>query len=131
MVKLREDRSLLTRFLVVQQCRPELGAPLKEALRQYEFSVVQRSLSPSDGMLLLPSNKSSFMKVIKEFPTQDISDVDMDNAESAGTSVNDNMSGLCQLFWTSTCVQAIDRMLQGYTEGRVIFDRYISISLKL
>ena len=40
------------------------------------------------------------------------------------------MSGLCQLFWTSTAVQAIERMLQGYTEGRVIFDRYISNPLK-
>ena len=51
-VKLRENRSLLARFLVVQQCRPELGVPLKEAIGQYEFSVVPRSLFPSDGMLL-------------------------------------------------------------------------------
>ena len=47
-VKMREDRSLLARFLVVQQCRPELGAPLKEAIGQYEFSVVPRSLFPAD-----------------------------------------------------------------------------------
>ena len=67
------------------------------------------------------------MKVIKEFQTQDISGVD---TESAGASINDNMSGLCQLFWTSTTVQAIERMLQGYTEGRVIVDRYISNPLK-
>ena len=80
MVKMRKDRSLLARFLVVQQCRPELGAPLKEAIGQYEFSVVPRSLFPSDGMFLLPSDKSSFMKLIKEFPIQDISGVDMDNA---------------------------------------------------
>ena len=122
-VKLREDRSLLARFLVVQQCRSERGAPLEEAIGQYEFSVVHRSLFPSNGMLLLPSDKSSSMKVIKEFPTQDISGVDMDNAVLAGKSVNDYMYGLCQLFWTSTCVQAIERMLQGYTEGRVNFDR--------
>ena len=76
-VKLREDISLLARFLVIQQCRSELGGPLKEAIGQYEFSVVPRSLFPSDGMLLLPSDKSSFMKAIKEFPTQDISGVDM------------------------------------------------------
>ena len=52
MVKLREDRSLLVRFLVVKQCRSELGASFKEAIGQYEFSVVPRSLFPSDGMLL-------------------------------------------------------------------------------
>ena len=40
------------------------------------------------------------------------------------------MSGLCQLFWISTAVEAIDRMLQGYAEGRVIFDRYIGNYLK-
>ena len=85
-VKLREDRSLLARFLVVQQCRPDLGAPLKEAIGQYEFSVASRSLFPSDGMLLLPSDKSSFMKVIKEFPTQDISGVFMDNAKATRTN---------------------------------------------
>ena len=68
-VKMRENISLLVRFLVVQQCRPELGAPLKEAIGQYVFSVVPRSLFPSDGMLPLMSDKSSFMKLIKEFPT--------------------------------------------------------------
>ena len=51
-VKMREDRSLLPTSLFVQQCRPELGAPLKEAIGQYEFSLVPRSLFPSDGMLL-------------------------------------------------------------------------------
>ena len=85
-VKMREDRSLLARFLVVKQCHPELGAFLKEAIEQCEFSIVPHSLFPSDGMLLLPSDKSSFMKVIKEFPTQDISSVDMDNLESARTN---------------------------------------------
>ena len=85
-VKLREDRSLLARFLVVQQCRPELGAPLKEAIGQYEFSVVPRSLFPSDGMFILPSDKCSFMKLIKEFPTQDMSGVDMDKVESTRTN---------------------------------------------
>ena len=85
-VKLREDRSLLARFLVFQQCRPELGAPLKEAIGQYKFSVFPRLLFSSDGMLLLPSDKSSFMKVIKEFPAQDISSINMDNLESARTN---------------------------------------------
>ena len=48
MVKMRKDRSLLARFLVAQQCHPELRVPLKEAIGQYEFSVVPRSLFPAD-----------------------------------------------------------------------------------
>ena len=85
-VKLREERSLLTRFLVVQQYRAELGASLKEAIRQNEFSVFARSLFSTDRMFLLPSDKSSFTQVIKAVPTPDMSGVGMDNSESARTN---------------------------------------------
>ena len=47
-VKLREDTTLLVRFLVIQQCCPELGATLTEAICHYKISVVPCSLFISD-----------------------------------------------------------------------------------
>ena len=60
-IELREDRGLLTRFLLIQQKRPEI-MNLEEAIGEYEFSAVPRSLFSSDGTLLLPSDKYELMK---------------------------------------------------------------------
>lgn len=38
----REERNLLARFLIVMRSRPEIG--MKEAIGNYEFSAVPRSL---------------------------------------------------------------------------------------
>ncbi len=66
-VKLREDRQLLARFLVVQQSRPELVNKLGDTIGDYELAVTPRSLFATDGTLLLPSDKSAFMKEIETF----------------------------------------------------------------
>ena len=78
-------------------------------------------------MLLLLNDKSSFMKVMEELPTQNISGVGMDNAESAVTNstrknvcITDGvgvvqsikkgasmMSGLCQLFCSTSRTNAV------------------------
>ena len=43
-VKLREDRQLLARFLVIQQSRPQLVDKLQETIGNYEMAVIPRSL---------------------------------------------------------------------------------------
>ena len=42
-VKPREDRQLLARFLVIQQSRPQLVDKLAETIRKYEMAVTPRS----------------------------------------------------------------------------------------
>ena len=60
-IELRGERGLLTKFLLIQQKRPEI-MNLEEAIGEYDFSAVPRSLFVSDGTLLLPSDKYELMK---------------------------------------------------------------------
>ena len=65
-VELKEERSLLTRFLLIQQSRPDL-IKLNDAIGKYEFSAIPRSLFDSNGIIRLPSDKSEFMTEIEAF----------------------------------------------------------------
>ena len=65
-IKLREERQLLARFLVIQQSRPELVPKLEATIGEYEMAVVPRSLFAMDGSLLLCSDKAKLMHVIEE-----------------------------------------------------------------
>ena len=65
-VELQEDRSLFARMMVVCKSRPEIN--LKEAIGQYEFSVVPRSLFAADGTMHHCSMKSSLMTIIEKLP---------------------------------------------------------------
>ena len=65
-MKLREDRQFLARFLAVQQSRPTMIASLQETIGTYEFSVIPRSLFSSDGLHLIPNDKSVIIHCIEE-----------------------------------------------------------------
>jgi len=58
-VKIKEERGLLQRFIVICRCRPELD--LKEGIGTYEYGVVPRSLFASDGSFLLAYDKDSIL----------------------------------------------------------------------
>ena len=47
-IKLREERQPLTRFLVIQQSRPELVPRLPTTIDNYEMSVTPRSMFVAD-----------------------------------------------------------------------------------
>jgi len=192
-VKLREDRQLLARFLVIQQSRPQLVDKLAETIGNYEMAVIPRSLFATDGTLLIPSDKSLFMKEIEQYSRPAVGDdleiavsggddsreeaePEMDNrpvstdpqldmedmmegmAEQTGLSEMDGQSNehgsidrdkviiidgqavvqsmtklpgmdtICDL--GDAFVKRINGMMRKYAEGRVIFDRYITGSLK-
>ncbi len=197
-VKLREDRQLLARFLVVQQSRPDLVDKLGDTIGNYELAVTPRSLFATDGTLLLPTDKSAFMKEIESYKTplvsasQTVSEANVDVCQTmhrvtddtrfpeelSSSAVNVNERGSSQIesdvdeheVYTDTpseCeyetirekviiidaqavvqgikkspgmekisdfgdafVTRIARMTNGYSEGRVIFDRYTTASLK-
>ena len=65
-IKLREERQLLARFLVIQQSRPELVPKLEATIGEYEMAVVPCSMFAVDGSLLLCTDKASLMHVIEE-----------------------------------------------------------------
>ena len=70
LIKLREDHQLLARFLVVQQSRPGMIQSLGDTIGKYEFSVMPHSLFTSDGLLLIPTDKSSFIHAIEAHETE-------------------------------------------------------------
>ena len=63
-IKLREERQLLARFLVIQQSRPELVPRLPATIGNYEMSVTPRS----DGSLLIQTDKASYMLLKRQIP---------------------------------------------------------------
>lgn len=58
-LKVREERDLLHRLLLVSRSRSDID--LKECIGNFEFGTVPRSLFASDGTLLLASDKSKIM----------------------------------------------------------------------
>lgn len=188
-IKLREDRQLLVRFLVIQQSRPQIFDKLGETIGRYEMAITPRSLFAKDGTLLIPSDKSSFMKEIEKFTPVPISDnqnpttisehgiisdeaghvelpiiTDVEPEQLERVELSDNMdipsnlgglnlnndkdrviiidgqavvqsmkksSGMNSIKdFGDAFLQRICRMMKQYSEGRVIFDRYIGESLK-
>lgn len=59
LVKMKEERGLLQRFIVIARSRPELD--LKECIGTYEFGIVPRSLFAADGSLLLAYDKATIL----------------------------------------------------------------------
>jgi len=68
-IKLREERELLGRFLIIQQSRPELVPKLEDTIREFEMSVVPRSLRA----LYIHAGKASLMHCIEAKPSSDLS----------------------------------------------------------
>lgn len=62
-VQLKEERTLLSRFLITARKRPEID--LEESIGNYEFSVVPKSMFTDDGQPLLTTDKSKIMHEIE------------------------------------------------------------------
>ncbi len=88
-IKLREERQLLARFLVIQQSRPEFVPKLASTIGEYELAVIPRSLFTQNGSLMLPNDKAGFMHAIESaaMPDAETQDSVSDNtpADTAGT----------------------------------------------
>ena len=63
-IKLREERELLGRFLIILGSRPELVPKLEDTIGNFEMSVAPRSLFAVDGSLYVPADKASLMHCI-------------------------------------------------------------------
>ena len=150
-VKIKEERGLLQRFIVISRSRPELD--LKECIGTYEFGVVPRSLFASDGSLLLAYDKASVLHHLEKLDTTQ--HVQADRNGTTGSEVSDDQAmqvsshkviiidGMavvnsvtkteqmktCQNF-ADAFLQIICNMAAQFDEVRLVFDRYIKTSLK-
>ena len=68
-IKLREERELLGRFLLIQGSRPSLVPKLEVTIGEYEMSTVPRSLFAVDGSLYIPTDKASLIHAVGSCPT--------------------------------------------------------------
>ena len=91
MVKIKEERGLLQRFIVISRSRPELD--LKECIGTYEFGVVPRSLFASDGYLLLAYDKASILQHLEKLSSnaQQV-EADRNKATESEPSINQSIS---------------------------------------
>ena len=48
-IKVREDRQLIARFLAIQKSRPNLSEKLNDVIATYELYMIPRSLFSGDG----------------------------------------------------------------------------------
>jgi len=62
-MKVKEERGLLQRFVVISRSRPELD--LKSCISSYELGVVPRSLFASNGSLLVAYDKAKILHQLK------------------------------------------------------------------
>ena len=139
-IKLREERQLLARFLVIQQSRPELVPKLEATVGGYEMAVVPRSMFAVDGSLLLCTEKACLMHVIEEAahsPPESVSEIQVPTnrvliidamAVLQCMKKTPGMTKICHL--KEAFIKRISKMSNVYDEARVLFDRYIEGSLK-
>ena len=64
LVKIKEERKLMSRFLVISRSRPEID--LSFYLGEYELSVVPRSLFSADGVMYQEKDKSVVVEEIRK-----------------------------------------------------------------
>ena len=64
MIELKEDRSLFVRMMMVCKACPETD--IKEAVGEYEFSIVPRLMFAADGTMLHCSSKNTLMNILEK-----------------------------------------------------------------
>eukprot|EP00745_Piridium_sociabile_P026492 TRINITY_DN4236_c0_g2_i1.p2 TRINITY_DN4236_c0_g2~~TRINITY_DN4236_c0_g2_i1.p2 ORF type:complete len:244 (-),score=62.20 TRINITY_DN4236_c0_g2_i1:1200-1931(-) len=140
-VKLREERQLLGRFLIILENRPGIVPKLEDTIGDFEMSVVPRSICAVDGSLYIPADKASLMHGIEEIKPQSDEQMPLDmTPDIPQVLIVDAMAVLQSITKTSSMkklsdlqnafIKRIKSMMLGYSEGRVIFDRYVDDSLK-
>ena len=82
-MKFREDRPSLARFLVIQQSRLNMGDKLGDTFGNYEMAVTPIPLFATDGTLLIPSDKRSFMKEVERYSPPPISKLGNNHSTTA------------------------------------------------
>ena len=83
-VQLKEEKSLLSQFLIASRKRPDLD--LEYCLGNFEFSVVPKALFTTDGEPLACTDKSKILHHIEDLGKLQ-QQSQMETSETTGTSV--------------------------------------------
>ena len=120
LVKIKEERGLLQRFIVISRSRPELD--LKECIGAFEFGVVPLSLFASDGSLLLAYDKASILHRLEKLGTTQ--EVQADRNGATGSELSDNQVMQVPLQVAGTAVEHthVDRAGESSSYRLIITD---------
>ena len=137
-IKLKEERGLLQRFVIVARCRPDLD--LKDCIGNYEFGVIPRSLFQSDGLLLFPHDKSKVMHGLEGLISECTEVTSTNNGVGRRLILFDGMELVNSIKKSpdiETCFDLANvfiKMLvarsEGFEEVHLVFNRYLEVSLK-
>ena len=116
---------------------------LEEAIGEYEFLAVPRSLFASDGTFLLPSDKYELMKQTENIAVPSPQNIDEYQTTPESTCRADVIDVIVQVQamkkdstiktgkdFGNDFAKQIERLFSNSDKGRVIFDRYIEGSFK-
>ena len=141
MIELQEDRAYFVRMMMVCKARPEID--IKEAVGEYEFSIVPRSMFAADGTMLHCSSKNTLMNILEkidprrntEGSTEEVLPVVTGMAATQKVSIVDAMAEVQALDkpdWIKSCSQLAEHftmyVFENYNdcdELRLIFDRLV------
>ena len=92
-VKIKEERGLLHRLIVISRSRPDVD--LKDCIGNYEFGVIPRSLFASDGSLLLAYDKASILHRLEKvsYNVQQAEENEMEATESEHDNLQSDQNG--------------------------------------
>ena len=137
-IKLKEERGLLRRFVIAARCRPDLD--LKDYIGNYEFGVIPRSLFQSDGSLLLPHDKSKVMHGLEGLISECTEVTPTNNGVGRRVILFDGMELVNSIKKSpdiETCfdlanvfIKMLVARIEGFEEVHSVFDRYLEVSLK-
>ena len=80
LVKLKEERTLLSRFLITAKKRPELD--LEGSIGNYEFAVVPKSIFTPDGQPLYSFDKAKVLHAIESTVKDEETNADEKNLDT-------------------------------------------------
>jgi hypothetical protein len=110
-IKLREERQLLARFLVIQQSRPELVPRLPATIGDNEMAVTPTSMFISDRSLLIPTDKASIIHAIEEAkPIQAVTQAPLTQTPVQSPAQDDTHDGLLNILIDDS-VEPHDRVI--------------------
>lgn len=135
-IKVWEERQLLNRLLLVKEARPELC--VEEAIGEYEFTAVPRSLFDEAGNLHLGRDKAQLMSSLLVLTEAASSDVIV--AQKYSVLLIDAMAEIQAISKTGSMLRFADfqqsfirrnkASSRGYTKVCVLFYNYWDNSLK-
>ena len=88
-VELKEERSLMTRFIIASRTRTEIQLP--EIFGTYESTVVPRAMSSPDGRLLHCIDKTAVMHGIDDIVQATESADNFENIAESQSNIDSNI----------------------------------------